>query len=546
MSKLILRIQNKDGLHRIQTTTTTTLQELIQTLKSNYKFTSILRNPKDKLDVSNLSVLLGDIMENGDKLFLQQEQEVESLDQSLANKDYKIQKEKDQQLCNHSSDSKCVHCTYLNPWEVDKSTKHLSFHCYARKLLDEKRLHELENISCKIKECSNHSPWPTGICTKCQPKSITLKRQPYRHVDNIMFEHPSIVDNFINAWRQSGMQRIGFLLGYYTEYKDVPLGIRAVVRVIYEPPQECSKYSVELLKDPYNESMLEVASALDLQIVGWIFTDLNQTDGKIAYKRSIHTHLLTAEECIMAAEFQNQYPNKCNYINDNFGSKFVTVCISGDEQNQIDIKGYQISNQCMALVRDNCMVPTIDCMELGYIKESTNEQYVPDVFYFTDNEYGKIIKMARPLPLDYLIIELTTSTPSNVEPLPIIESFPIENRMNIGQSLQDFTSLRDYIIANENIHFINLLDFHILFYFHTSEVANMIIPTLQLCELVKNKDIESIEQWCENDPWVTIQQLIYASRPVSNNIQEQWQCEHCTLYNTSEEFCEACGLPRLN
>lgn len=40
-----------------------------------------------------------------------------------------------------------------------------------------------------------------------------------------------------------------------------------------------------------------------------------------------------------------------------------------------------MSNQCMALVRDNCLVPTFDAPELGYIKESSNEQYVPDVFY---------------------------------------------------------------------------------------------------------------------------------------------------------------------
>jgi len=35
----------------------------------------------------------------------------------------------------------------------------------------------------------------------------------------------------------------------------------------------------------------------------------------------------------------------------------------------------------MALVRDNCLVPTIDEPGLGYIRESTSEQYVPDVFY---------------------------------------------------------------------------------------------------------------------------------------------------------------------
>ncbi len=35
----------------------------------------------------------------------------------------------------------------------------------------------------------------------------------------------------------------------------------------------------------------------------------------------------------------------------------------------------------MALVRDNCLVPTLDAPELGYVRESTSELYVPDVFY---------------------------------------------------------------------------------------------------------------------------------------------------------------------
>ena len=35
----------------------------------------------------------------------------------------------------------------------------------------------------------------------------------------------------------------------------------------------------------------------------------------------------------------------------------------------------------MALVRDDCLLPTIDEPALGYVRESSSEQYVPDVFY---------------------------------------------------------------------------------------------------------------------------------------------------------------------
>jgi hypothetical protein len=45
------------------------------------------------------------------------------------------------------------------------------------------------------------------------------------------------------------------------------------------------------------------------------------------------------------------------------------------------MEGYGVSNQCMALVRDNCLIPTKDAPELGYIRESTDKQYVPDVYY---------------------------------------------------------------------------------------------------------------------------------------------------------------------
>ncbi len=46
-----------------------------------------------------------------------------------------------------------------------------------------------------------------------------------------------LVDRFIQAWRDTRNQRCGFLYGRYVLDPFVPLGIRAVVAAIYEPPQ---------------------------------------------------------------------------------------------------------------------------------------------------------------------------------------------------------------------------------------------------------------------------------------------------------------------
>ena len=45
------------------------------------------------------------------------------------------------------------------------------------------------------------------------------------------------------------------------------------------------------------------------------------------------------------------------------------------------MEGYQVSNQCQALVRDKCLVPTKDFPELAYVRESSPSQYVPDVYF---------------------------------------------------------------------------------------------------------------------------------------------------------------------
>lgn len=57
------------------------------------------------------------------------------------------------------------------------------------------------------------------------------------------------------------------------------------------------------------------------------------------------THLLTAEECIVAAALQNEHPNPSKHSTSGFfGSKFTTLCITGNEKKEVEIHGYQVSD----------------------------------------------------------------------------------------------------------------------------------------------------------------------------------------------------------
>jgi nuclear protein localization family protein 4 len=519
--------------------------------------------------------------------------EEDEIDKRLKKKDGKIHRKKDPQLCHHGDNNKCLNCTPLEPFDVkylesrDPPIKFLSIHSYFRKLtsgIDKGKFVSLEDLSCRIKPgCTDHPPWPEGICTKCQPSAITLARQTYRHIDNIMFEDGKIVDRFLNGWRKSGRQRIGFMYGHLEEYTDVPLGIKGVVSVIYEPPQISSPLSVELIASQDEEDSVEqIARVLGLQKVGypslsltsqcmlslcvlqlgWIFTDLeSQKNSKVAHKRHIDTFFLSAQECITAAHLQNKHPSPCQYSpNGYFGSKFVTVCVSGDEHNDIHLTGYQVSNQCMALVRDGCLVPTVDVPELGYVKDSSQEQYVPDVFYKSKDEYGnEVTKLARPLPVEYLLVELTISTPK--EPCPTLpggkngEPFPIANR-EFGGVKPDFHQLANYIRQQYMKDFYyTMSDFQVLLYLYRCDIVPMKEATLELCGLIKAGDIPGIGKWRLKEPWSTIEQLIRATEqspeigkgpptyPVVTG--NTWTCNHCTFLNKSEaQVCEMCQLPR--
>ncbi|KAK3586114.1 hypothetical protein CHS0354_033236 [Potamilus streckersoni] len=515
----------------------------------------------------------------------------DEVDQILAKEDGKIYRNRNEQYCRHGPLGKCLHCSPLEPYDeqylatCDPPIKYLSFHSYIRKLtggVDKGKFATLENLSCRIKPgCKEHLPWPGGICTKCQPNAVTLNRQRYRHIDNILFENPSLCDRFLNYWRSTGNQRLGMLYGRYEPHKDVPLGIKATVAAIYEPPQKNSKNKIELLPDPNEEVVHRVAEQLGIRPIGWIFTDLVAEDLKLGtvknFRGNIDSHFLSAEECIMAADFQNKYTNPCKLSSDgHFGSKFVTVIVTGDSSNQIHFEGYQVTNQCMALVRDDCLIPTKDAPELGYIKESSNEQYVPDVFYKYTDEYGnEVTQLARPLPVEYLLVDITAAFP--VEPKSTftdyngLKTFSIENRADIGE-VQDFNNLISYMEQFPPEKFLEAVsDFHLLLFLATNDMLPLKDKLQTLLEAVRFQDKRLALDFKKTENWATVEEMMAAHGPAPSPSRQtsyvgpgapplppigasssataaasdRWTCAHCTFINQSTKTtCDMCSLPQ--
>lgn len=273
--------------------------------------------------------------------------------------------------------------------------------------------------------CSSgsHPSWPAGICTKCQPSAVTLSRQTYRMTDHVEFATPSLIDGLLSFWRSTGTQRFGYLLGTYQPYDKVPMGVKAVVEAIHEPPQEPLGDGITVGFPWEEESKVEAlaqACGNGLEIVGIVYTDLTQDLsseeskklGKVVAKRHANSFFLSSLEVLFSARLQKKFPTKSRFsIDGKFSSRFVTCVVSGDIEGQISVEAYQVSDQAMAMVDADMVEASVD-PGVVRVKEEGKERYIPDVFYRYKNKYGLEVKdNAKPcFPVEYLIVNVRSSS----------------------------------------------------------------------------------------------------------------------------------------
>jgi nuclear protein localization family protein 4 len=262
----------------------------------------------------------------------------------------------------------------------------MSFYAYVNSLRDSKSLSS-DSFEWQYKQRDKSS-------TLKIPPPITLHHQKYRNVDHVQVDQYDM-QQFLDKWRQSGLQQFGVLVGSYERYDHVPLGISVQVKGIWTIPQENGADYVQLLDmDSAFSKIDEQVQEMGLQVVGCIMTDLTQLDDKVVCKRHEDSYYVSSAEVLFFAALQSRYKTTTPV---GVISRFVNVVVSGNQEGGVEGQVYMVSNDCESMVQEKILEASVEPSVMRVCDDSR------DVFF---KEKG-IVKTGKIVPVEYFIVNVS-------------------------------------------------------------------------------------------------------------------------------------------
>ncbi|ORD94023.1 NPL4 [Enterospora canceri] len=411
-------------------------------------------------------------------------------------------------LCNHPKEKRCLNCAVEEiqneEEEKKKREKYLSKATYLE-MLKAKGVTE-PDYDYRKQICGDHGV--NVVCMKCMDKAITLIPQIHRSVDYVEFDTSFYVETFVNAWKNSGRQQLGLLIG---KYKAVDGKQRGVVSLIYVPEQ--ANYPDGFSLEKYEE--LGLMDGHDgLAVLGLIYTDLFLKEGVQHSYKIENNVILSAFELDFFHKMARTISGKGGVRDD-----LVFVSVSSDREKQIEMSCFLPTKQFHAVM---------DAKLVGLSTDPTTFVNVSkrELLYMYRNEYNTDVSTkADPyVPVEYFFVTCEVGY-SNKSPL-------FGNR-TLDRILISLDKLSGYFDGD----------------YHNMEKYRNLFVLLSLSKFYKktSRIFQAVAQG-NNDQFHAIlgtDEFLVTIAQLEKHRQVKWECSTCTFINEAYVTqCDMCGKPK--
>ncbi|CAL5226154.1 g8977 [Coccomyxa viridis] len=257
-------------------------------------------------------------------------------------------------------------------------------------------------------------------------KQTRIERQETPHCSSVSFDRhaANAFQSYVSGALAFSIKRGGLLYGSIDEEG------KALVEVIYEPEQEGTADSLQLIRGTDEEQKADfIAKQMGLSKIGWIFTQSTKE----------RDFIMSSEEICQIAEMQAQ-----------LGEKAVTGVVSmavSDDGSETHFEAFQVSDQAVRLWQEGWFQSSAEPSGVSILRDPKEPKKERPVIV-AGKDQGEVDN-------DYLLLPVNILDHEG----PLSSAFPIENRL----LPQEKAELRHHLQKQAGKPYqMRLADFHLL------------------------------------------------------------------------------------